>query len=326
MRRMTVVLLGLACVAAIAAVAWFAGPRAARDTTIVFDPAAIGDDPDAFLAAREAAVPGIREGLAKEIVWAFPASKARTPLAIVYIHGFSASKGEVRPLPDRVAEALGANLFYTRLAGHGQDGAAMGGATLKAWVNDVAEALAIGRRIGERVVVVSTSTGATLAAWAATEPALRGEMAGLVMISPNFGVRASGAGLLAGPWGLQIARLVAGSERGFEPLNDAQARLWTTRYPVEALMPMAAAVELGAGAPVEQATVPALFVFSDRDAVVRPDLTRQMAARWGAPHEILAVEESGDPSNHVIAGDALSPGTTGALAEAIVAWVGRLPD
>jgi pimeloyl-ACP methyl ester carboxylesterase len=325
MRRMMVVLLGLACVAAIGAAVWFSGPRVSRDTTIVFDPAAIGEDPDAWLAAREAAVPGIREGLAKEIVWAFPASKARTPIAIVYIHGFSASKGEVRPLPDKVAEALGANLFFTRLTGHGQDGAAMGEATLRAWVNDVAEALALGHRLGERVVVVSTSTGAALATWAATEPALRDQMTGLVMISPNFGVRAAGAGLLAGPWGLQIARLVAGSERGFEPLNDMQARLWTTRYPVEALLPMAAAVELGAEAPVERTAVPALFVFSERDSVVRPDLMRAVAARWGAPHEILAVEESGDPSNHVIAGDVLSPGTTDALAKAIVAWIGRLP-
>ena len=67
----------------------------------------------------------IRPGLQKEIVWANPATKTKTPLAIVYIHGFSASKGEVRPLPDKVASALGANLFFTRLTGHGEDGAAM---------------------------------------------------------------------------------------------------------------------------------------------------------------------------------------------------------
>ena len=324
MRRM-MLLLGLAAVLiAAAAIVWFAGPRVARDTTVTFDPATIGTDLDAWIAEREAGVPGIRPGLRKEIVWAFPASKARTPLAIVYVHGFSASKQEIRPLPDQVAAALGANLFYTRLAGHGQDGAAMATASVNAWVNDFAEALAIGERLGERVVVVATSTGASIASWAATEPDFRERMAGVVLVSPNYGVQAGGASLLAGPWGLQIARLVAGDERSFEPSNESHGRYWTTRYPIEAVMPMSAVVAMAAEAPVERAAVPALFVFSDADAVVRPDLTRAVAQRWGAPHTLVTVEDSEDPSNHVIAGDALSPGTTDRLAAAVSDWIRAL--
>ena len=325
-RRMMVIL-GLAAVLiAAAAIVWLSGPRVARDTTVTFDPATIGGDLDAWIAAREARVPGIRPGLEKEVVWAFPASKARTPLAIVYVHGFSASKGEIRPLPDTVAEALGANLFYTRLTGHGQDGAAMATATVNAWVNDFAEALAIGERLGERVVVVATSTGASLASWAATEPGWRERMAGLVLVSPNYGVQAAGAGLLAGPWGLQIARLVAGRERGFEPVSESQGRLWTTRYPIEAVLPMSAVVAMAAQAPVERAEVPALFVFSDADQVVRPALTRAVAARWGAPHALVTVDDAGDPSQHVIAGDAVSPGTTDRLAVAVTDWIRALPE
>nr|WP_287339345.1 hypothetical protein [Mesorhizobium sp.] len=90
---------------------------------------------------------------------------ARTPLSIVY----SASKGEVRPLPDEVADQLDANL-YTRLTGHGQGGAAMADGSVNAWINDYEEALAIGRAIGDKVIVIATSTGGSLAAWAATQP------------------------------------------------------------------------------------------------------------------------------------------------------------
>lgn len=326
MRRM-VVIVGIAVVVAVAgAILWVSGPRVARDTTVSFDPATIGADVDAWIAKAEAEVPGIRPGLEKEIVWAFPASKARTPLAIIYVHGFSASKEEIRPLPDKVAQALGANLFYTRLAGHGQDGAAMAGASVNAWVNDFAEALAIGERLGERVVVVATSTGASIASWAASEPGLRERIAGVVLVSPNYGVQAAGAGLLAGPWGLQIARLVAGDERSFEPVNENHGRYWTTRYPIEAVLPMSAMVALAAEAPVEQSSVPALFVFSDADKVVRPDLTRAIAARWGAPHALVTVDDAADPSSHVIAGDALSPGTTDRLAAAVTEWIGTLPN
>ena len=123
---------------------FFAGPRTPADTTITFDPASIGADPDAYIAASEAKISGIRPGQQKQIVWASP-THAKTPLAIVYVHGFSASSGELRPLPDKVAAALGANLFFTRLTGHGQDSAAMAQGSIKAWVNDYAEAIAIGR-------------------------------------------------------------------------------------------------------------------------------------------------------------------------------------
>ena len=146
--------------AILAGALWMFGPRVPVDTTVTFDPNSIGDDVDAYLAAENAATPNLREGLGKEVIWAYPASKARTPLAIVYVHGFSASKGEIRPLPDMVAASLGANLFFTRLTGHAQDSAAMGAATVNDWINDYAEAIAIGRRIGDRVIVHSgTSNG-----------------------------------------------------------------------------------------------------------------------------------------------------------------------
>ncbi len=318
MRRMIGIVV---VVIAAGAAAWFLGPRVARDTTVSFDPAAIGQDVEAWLADKEARVPNLRPGAEKQVVWAFPASRARTPLAIVYVHGFSASKDEIRPVPDRVAATLGANLFFTRLTGHGRDGPAMAEASVKAWVDDYAEALAVGRRLGERVVVVAVSTGASIAAWAATRPDLAEGVAGYVLISPNFGVQAGGAGFLAGPWGLPIARLVAGDERGFEPLNDAHGRFWTTRYPTEALLPMAAMVELAAAAPVEKATAPALFILSDQDKVVRPAITREIAGRWGAAHELRTVEQSDDPSHHVIAGDALSPDNNDRVVDWIVEWV-----
>ncbi|TIX06411.1 MAG: alpha/beta hydrolase, partial [Mesorhizobium sp.] len=109
-RRIVLAVLGLAVILFLAFVL---GPRVQDDTTIRFDPSVIGDDPQAYLVRKEAAVSGIYDGLEKEIIWADPMVHARTPLSIVYIHGFSASKGEVRPLPDEVADQLDANLYYT---------------------------------------------------------------------------------------------------------------------------------------------------------------------------------------------------------------------
>ncbi len=81
------------------------------------------NDIDTWLTMREADVKGVRAGCAKQIVWADGVRK--TPISVVYVHGFSATGAEVRPLPDLLAKALGANLYFTRLKGHGQDGIAL---------------------------------------------------------------------------------------------------------------------------------------------------------------------------------------------------------
>lgn len=297
------------------------GPRVPVDTRITFDPSTIGDDPEAYLERTEGKVPGIREGLEKEIIWADPMIHAKTPISIVYIHGFSASKGEVRPLPDEVADELDANLFYTRLTGHGQDSAAMATASVHDWLNDYAEAIAIGREIGDKVVVIATSTGAALAVEAATRAGVSDGVVAMALISPNFGVRAAGSEFLTLPWGKQIAELVIGKEYSFKPRNALQEQLWTTRYPSSALLPMAALTKLARNAPVENIKIPALFIFSDSDRVTRQELTREIAARWGAYHELVPVEGTGDSDNHVIAGDALSPSTTQFLAQRIEVWI-----
>lgn len=319
------IVIGVIVIAALLAAGYFLGPRVAADTQVTFDASAIGYDPDAYLAAREARFDDIRAGQEKGVVWAYPASKAKTPLALVYVHGFSASRGEAAPLTELVARELGANVYYTRLAGHGRDGKAMAEASVNDWVNDYAEAMAIGRAIGEEVVILSVSTGGGLAAWASTQPALSANLKGLVMISPNFQVKAGGASLLTGPWGAQLANLIVGPERSWEPQNEAHGRLWTTRYPTVALLPMAALTRLARKAPYETVKTPALFVFSDDDTVVDHKVTRDVASRWGGPHEMRVITESGDKENHVIVGDALSPSTTSGFAAFITEWIRALP-
>lgn len=310
----------IAVLTAVGAIAIVMGPRVETDTRIRFVESTIGDDVDTWLSQREAAF-GVSPDVAKHVVWANPATRARTPTAIVYVHGFSATLQEIRPLPDIVARELGANLHYTRLTGHGLGGDALAAATVNDWVNDIAEALAIGRRIGERVIIVATSTGAGLATWAATRPDLSERIAGMVLVSPNYSVRASGAWLLTMPWGSAIAEMVGGPVRSWEPLNPLHGRYWTTSYPTRAVLPMAALTELARKSPVRHIGVPAMFIYSPRDKVVDHAVTAKIARQWGAPTNTTIVEDSGDPSEHVIAGDALSPGTTARLAADTVRWI-----
>ncbi|HSO21149.1 MAG TPA: alpha/beta fold hydrolase, partial [Desulfosarcina sp.] len=140
---------------------------------------------DGYLHRAESRVAGIRRGCEKTIVW-HGGRRQRRDLAVVYLHGFSASRRETWPLCDRLAESIGANLFYTRLAGHGRDGNALAEATLSDWQADGLEAVDIGRRLGRRIILVGMSTGGTLAAWLATQPKVAPLLHSLVLLSPNF--------------------------------------------------------------------------------------------------------------------------------------------
>ena len=305
---------------------WVFGPRETVDLSPRFDAATLGDDLDAYLAAAEAEVPDIREGLQKQIVWAGAPGEV-TPLSIIYLHGFSASLGEIRPVPDDLATALGANLYYARLTGHGRDGAAMAEASVADWMIDTTEALAIGRRLGERVIVVSTSTGSTLAALALTDPALREGVAGAVFVSPNFRLANPVAPALTWPAARHYLPLLAGAERSFEPQNEDHGRFWTTRYPSVAVFPMAALVKAAREADYADVPTPALWIAAEADQVVSYAAAAEIIARWGGPSEVtlLTMGPGDDPFSHVILGDTLAPGQTAAGTERIRTWIKSLP-
>lgn len=302
-------------------VMWLLAPAERVVLTPQFDEARIGADVDAYFHGVEAQVPGIREGAAKQVVWAGTPGE-RTDLVLLYIHGFSASLFEIRPVPDQVAKALGANLVYTRLRGHGRDGAAMTEASASGWMEDMAEALAVARRLGDRVVIVSTSTGGTLTTLALTQ-GMSKAVAGAVFVSPNFKVKNPAAFLLTWPGVRWWGRYVGGAEIRSEPRNEFHAAQTTLVYPFEALLPMAAAVKAAGGVAFEKIGTPALFMFSDADKVVDASVTRKVLARWGGAVEVWqpALSESDDSFAHVIAGDMLSPGQTRAAADRIVDWV-----
>lgn len=298
------------------------GPRPDTSYRITFDAAKLPADLDAYLADGEAAAGGVKADAMKEIVWAHPLQRDRTNISLVYLHGFSASKAEIEPVMQKVARRLGANLFLTRLAGHGmQDPAAMADATVNAWYNDVAEAIAIAERIGNRVYLAGTSTGGTLAALAAAEPSFAGKIAGVILISPNFAVQGASTGLLNMPWAEQLLPMVFGAERSFEPVNDRQAQAWTTRYPSQAVFPMGALLRIATSTDFAAVTVPVLAIFSEKDQVVVPAKTRSVLARWRGPVETMEISETGDPSSHVIAGDILSPQNNDAVIERMTRWI-----
>lgn len=301
---------------------WF-GPREEVDLHPRFDPRKFGEGVQVYFESTESAFDDIVPGVEKRVIWQDGFKEQRTPYSVLYVHGFSASSEEIRPVPDRIADALGANLIYTRLQGHGRDGAAMGEATASGWMEDVAEGLAAARAVGTRVVVISTSTGGTLTAAAALDPELSADVAAMIFVSPNFGVNSPGAFIPGLPWARKWLPVVMGPERDVSSPDPEKNKYWSAVYPWVAVVPMTALVEKVYVLDFAGIPVPALFWFSDDDQVVRPDRTHKVAESWGAPAqvELVTMGPEDDPSSHVIAGRLMSPGQTETAVAGMLDWL-----
>lgn len=282
------------------------------------------DDLDGWLQRSEAAFPEIKPGTAKTIVWA-AAQKQRTPWSVVYLHGFSASRLETAPLADRVASALGANAFHTRLTGHGLPGSYLGMATAQDWMADVLEAVRIGQVLGERVLVISCSTGSTLATWLATS-AEGNRVAAHTFLSPNFGPKDKRSEMLNGPWGQRIALAVEGENRGWTATSAAEDQAWTSRYPTRALFPMMGLVKRVRDSDLSLFQTPVLILYSEQDETVDPMETQSAFTRMGSSMKTLeVVTYSQSKGQHVLAGAIKDPQAVERMSDSIVKWVQALP-
>lgn len=278
---------------------------------------------DSWLSQNESRFEKIRPGTAKGVVWATP-DQQKTTWSVVYIHGFSATRAETAPLADEVAKALGANLFYTRLTGHGLDGAAMGQATAQDWMADTLEAVQIGKALGDNLLVISCSTGATLSTWLGTTPEASAVKA-FVFISPNFGLKNKMSELINGHWGQQIATAVSGDTINYEQTDPREAVAWTGSYPTKALFPMMALVKKVRDSDLSTFKTPVFVLYSAADQTVDPEQIKASFARLGSPHKTIdAVTYSQSKGQHVLVGEIRDPPSVEPMAQSIVKWTHTL--
>ena len=199
------------------------------------------DDPLAFRAARlaESEAAGVDEVNAERLVLH---RAGGSEVVFLYIHGFSAARGEGELVVDTLAMEWSANTWYLRLPGHGGPGTAMATATPQSYFDTVTDALGMAKRLGDKVVVVSTSTGASLGMWAAaTYP---DHVDALIMASPLVEYRdPKGNYLLGSVHGQWLAEQILGTERNVRWTIDPEQRKgehydrhWTWRYPTKAIV------------------------------------------------------------------------------------------
>lgn len=166
------------------------------------------------------------------IVWAKP--HEITEYSIVYLHGNAASQEEGDPMHEAIAARYGCNLYLARLADHGLNSSdPMLNITVQDWLQSALDAIQIGKMLGKKVIVMSCSTGSTLALYISSlYPNL---IDAHLLLSPNIDLYDSRSFLLAQPWGLQMGKAIIGSDYYSWSASKPAENYWYLKYRLEGL-------------------------------------------------------------------------------------------
>ena len=225
---------------------------------------------------------------------------------IVYLHGFSASQEEGNPVHRNIAKQFGCNMYLARLSEHGIDttDALMNMTATSLW-ESAKEAYAIGKQLGDKVILMGTSTGGTVALELASNFE---DVAGLVLYSPNIAINNPSAFLTNNPWGLQIARMVIGGKENIIKNKPPEfKKYWNDQYRLESIVELQELLEttmIPSHFNKIKCPLLTLYYFKDeknQDPVVKVSAMKEMFAAVATPANLkrmVAVPEAG---NHVLA-------------------------
>lgn len=168
------------------------------------------------------------------IIWGDSAKK-KTEYVLLYIHGFSASWYEGYPTNVNFANAFKCNAYFARLDQHGLDTEdALLHMEPKGLYDSAKEALLVAKTLGDKVIIMSTSTGGTLSLMLAADyPDL---VDGLVMYSPNIEMRQKATKLLPEPWGLQLGSISEGGKMRHLTGSALEDEYWYLNYRLEGVV------------------------------------------------------------------------------------------
>lgn len=238
------------------------------------------------------------------IIWN-DSSKNRTPYSVVYLHGFYASQEEGDPVHLEFAKKFGCNLYLARLADHGIDSVdQLINFTVDRGWESAKEALAIGKALGDKVIVMGTSSGSTLALVLAAE--YPEDVAALINLSPNIRINHPLAFIANNPWGVYIARLVRGGKYEVSEPDPIHDQYWYNKFRLEAVSELQEMIEDKMNKETfEKVKCPSLTLYyykneEEQDKTVKVSAMLEMNDQLGTPAALKKTVAIPNAGTHVI--------------------------
>ncbi len=251
------------------------------------------------------------EGAEARIVYFNSAQPAATDFVFLNIHGFSACRQETAPIAETLAKNLQANLVELRLAGHGLSDNAMT-ARAEDWLQTVADGFDLASRLGQKTIIIGTSTGAPLACWAdRILGPLYGEPFAHLFMSPNFKINTPFDFILTLPLAEYLVPLILGRTRSWTPENELAAKFWTSSYDIQAVIEMQKVVDWFREQPSSAWRTPIAMMVMDQDPTISSKAAKSVFLQWQSPDkQHLAIKDDPDAVSHVFAGSIAGPHRT----------------
>ena len=271
---------------------------------------------DEFVRSHEKEFP-VKPDNEARIVWADSQHKQPTPYCLVYLHGFSASQKEGDPVHRQLAKKYGCNLYLARLSEHGlNQKEQLMNLTADSYWESAKFALAMGKKLGQKVILMGTSTGGTQAIQLAA--AFPESVDALVLLSPNIAINDPNAWLINNPWGLEIARLVKKGNYVNPPdERPIYAAYWNKPYRLEAAVALEEMLETTMNKETfEKVTQPTLLLYyykneKEQDPIVKVSAMLDMFETIATPEDLKVKKAIPTAGDHVLA----SPIKSAAVSE-----------
>ncbi|TGL93532.1 alpha/beta fold hydrolase [Leptospira barantonii] len=153
-------------------------------------------------------------------------SPGKTEYAILYIHGFGASRAEGEEVTDKLAKDLKANLYYLRLPGHGTNLEDHRDSTFAEILQDSETALLESEKLGNKTILIGTSMGGLISTYLAAK--YPDKVHALILASPFYDFTSALGGIYQFSWGKEFAHLVMGKIRKSteEQKKEPAAAFW----------------------------------------------------------------------------------------------------
>ena len=188
---------------------------------------------ESIVNTKEISNKNIKPNNQAKIIWAKNYKQKQTDIAFVYLHGFGASSREGEPIMSQLSKKYNANIYMSRLKEHGisrEDN--FKNLTPENYIETAKEALLIGKIIGKKIILVSTSTGGSLSLKLASEDS--NDILGLILYSPFIDLINPAFKIIVTPEGKAgFVKMNEGSEIMKQERPEEEAKYWSTIYHID---------------------------------------------------------------------------------------------
>jgi len=252
----------------------------------------------------------IREGNHSRIIWA-DSVPAKTEYSVVSLHGFSASPVENEVIYSNFSKRYHTNLYAPRLYEHGlKSKEPLSNFTGEGYINSAKEAIAIGMKMGEKVILFCTSTGATAGLYlAANHP----EIEALILVSPNVEIYDTTSNLITKPWGKEVLKTaMGGNYQTWQPPNEAE-KYWYAKYRIEAIIQLKSLIQATMKKETFEKIKQPFFIGyyykneEEQDKVVSVERMLEMFKQTSTPSNLKVKKSFPNAKNHSLASRFFNP-------------------